>query len=229
VEGREIVDKELSRLALEHTSIDEVAEALKYKSLEDMYAAVGFGDRSSQSVASAALALEREKSPPEEPPVPSTAPVTRRKGSASGLSLDGVDDILGKRARCCNPVPGDKVIGFISRGRGITIHRRDCAHVKRISEPERLVDIDWGPSARETFMVDVAIVADDRPGLLRDLSTVVTQSGVDVTAARAEASNKDGTAALRMSLQFGSADQVARLLARLSQFPGVLEVRRVAR
>ncbi|MBW2524599.1 MAG: bifunctional (p)ppGpp synthetase/guanosine-3',5'-bis(diphosphate) 3'-pyrophosphohydrolase [Deltaproteobacteria bacterium] len=227
--GKEIVEREIGRLSLEQTTIEEVAEALKYKSVDDMYAAVGFGDRSAHSVASAALALEREKAPPEDPPVPSVAPVTRRKGAASGLSLDGVDDILGKRARCCNPVPGDDVVGFISRGRGITIHRRDCAQVKRHREPERMVEIDWGPSARETFLVDVAIRADDRPGLLRDLSTVVTQSGVDVTAARAEASNKDGTAALRMSLQFGSADQVARLLARLSRFPGVIEVRRVAR
>ena len=227
-QGHEIVDKELGRLGLEQTDAADVAAALKYASLEDLYAAVGFGDRSSQGVSSTALSLERAKTEPEEPPVPSSVPLQRKRRAPSGISLDGVEDILGTRAACCNPVPGDPVIGFISRGHGLTIHRRDCRQV-RSQERERLVEIDWGPAAGETFLADMLILADDRPGLLRDISGLVSENGVNVTAARAEARPRDGTASLRLTLEFASADQVARLLGKLGQYPGVLEVRRIAK
>jgi GTP pyrophosphokinase len=228
-QGRDVVDKELGRLALEHTGVAAVAESLKYDSVEDLYAAVGFGDRSPQAVTSVALSLEREKAEPEEPSVPSSVPLQRKRRAPSGISLQGVDDILGKRAACCNPVPGDPVIGFISRGRGLTIHRRDCRHVAGTMERERLVEMDWGPAAGETFLGDVLIRAHDRPGLLRDISGLVSDNGVNMTAARADARPRDGTAALRLTLEFASADQVARLLAKLGQYPGVLEVRRIAK
>ncbi len=228
-EGRELVERELGRLDLRHTTVDDVAAQLKYASTDDLYAAVGHGNRSAQSVGSSALALERAKAPPEEPPVPSSAPEPSRKRLTSGLSLDGVDDILGKRARCCSPMPGDAVVGYVSRGRGITIHRRDCSHVVGHTEPERLVDIDWGPRAAETYAVDVQIRAHDRPGLLRDLSALVSQSGVNMTAARARANNKDGSAWIKLSLELGSAEQVVGVITKIAQVPDVLEVRRLGR
>jgi RelA/SpoT family (p)ppGpp synthetase len=227
-EGRALCDKEISRLELKHATIEEIVELLKYPLVEDMYAAVGYGDRSPQSIASAALQVERAKAPPEEPEIPPSVPPSIRKRSASGLALDGVDDILGKRARCCNPVPGDRVVGFVTRGRGIMIHRRDCSNVTATREPERVVAIDWGPGAGERHAVEVEIRAHDRPGLMRDLLEVVGNTGVNIRSARAEA-NRAGEAWLQLALELTSADQVSKVLQRIDRFPGVLEVRRVAR
>ncbi len=227
-QGKEIVDKELARLDLKLTSLEDIIELLKYPSAEDLYAHVGFGDRSGQSVASAALHVERDKAPPPEPEIPPSVPASRRKKSASGLRLDGVDDILGKRARCCNAVPGDHVVGFVTRGRGIVIHRRDCANVVNSNEPERLVDIDWGPEEGEKHNVDVEIRANDHSGLLRDISNLVSNMGVNITSARAEG-NRDGSAWLRLTLALTGAGQVVKVMQRIDRHPAVLEVRRLAR
>ncbi len=227
-EGRDVVMRELDRLAITHVSHEELASKLEYPSAEDMFAAVGYGDRHPQGIGSAALALERVKVPePERVFELPTAPPPKRK-STSGLSMHGVDDILGNRARCCNPLPGDRVIGFVSRGRGIVIHRKDCVHVKTSEEPERLVEIDWGGSAGERHVVDVEIRAQDRAGLLRDVSNLVAAEDVNLTAARAEG-NKDGAAWLRLTLELKSAEQIIRVMQRLAALPEVLEVRRVLR
>jgi GTP pyrophosphokinase len=227
-QGRELIEKELKRLDLQHATVELIAQHLKYPSLEDLQAAIGYGDRHPQGIGSAALQVEREHLPPEEPGVPPSVPPTKRKRSASGLSVDGVDDILGKRARCCNPVPGDRVVGFVTRGRGVIIHRRDCVHITGTSEPERIVAIDWGPTEGEQHLVDVEIRANDRAGLLRDLSNLISNAGVNMTAARAEG-NREGQAWLRLSLEFSSAEQVVRVLQRLDKHRDVLEVRRLAR
>jgi GTP pyrophosphokinase len=110
----------------------------------------------------------------------------------------------------------------------VIIHRRDCVHITAASEPERVVAIDWGPTEGEKHLVDVEIRANDRSGLLRDLSNLISNAGVNMTAARAEGS-KDGQAWLRLSLEFNSAEQVVRVLQRLDQHRDVLEVRRLAR
>jgi GTP pyrophosphokinase len=229
-QGRAIVEREIARLGLAHATAEDIAAALEYASLEDLFAAVGFGDRSAHSVASAGLSIERQKAPPppSEPPQLAPEPAPSRNKATSGLSLRGVDDVLGKRARCCNPLPGDRVVGYISRGRGITIHRSDCAQARRRTEPERWVEIDWGPGRDERYSVEVEILANDRPGLLRDISELLAQSGVDVRAARAEAREKRGMARLRFVIELGGSDQVAHVLGRLDRQPGVVQVRRVA-
>lgn len=226
-EGRDIVVRELARLSITHVSHEELAAKLEYPSSEDMFAAVGYGDRHPQGIGMAALSLERVKVPEPELALelPTEPPVKRK--STSGLSLDGVDDILGDRARCCKPVPGDRVIGFVSRGRGLIIHRKDCVHVKTTAEPERLVEIDWGGAAGERHLVTVEIRAHDRSGLLRDVSNLVAAEDVNLTAARAEG-NRDGSAWLRLSLELKSAGQIIRVMQRLDALPEVLEVRRVS-
>jgi RelA/SpoT family (p)ppGpp synthetase len=226
-QGRELVDKELQRLDVAAIRLEDIAEALKYRSVEDLFAAVGYGDRSSQSVASAALQIERARKPPSEPPLPPSVPQPKRRG-ARGLRLDDIDDIEARRGRCCNPVPGDDVVGFVTRGRGIVIHRRTCANVRETEEPERLVEIDWGSAAAERYPVDVVIEASDRPGLLRDLSNLVALDGVNMTSARAQ-SARDGSATLRLGLEFASADQVVKTLQRLANHRDVFSVQRIAR
>ncbi|MFK7984410.1 MAG: bifunctional (p)ppGpp synthetase/guanosine-3',5'-bis(diphosphate) 3'-pyrophosphohydrolase, partial [Sandaracinaceae bacterium] len=141
-DGRDIVERELSRLSLKHTTAELVASRLGYDAMPDLYAAVGYGDRSAASVTSIAIAVERELAP-AEPELPSSAPVPSRKKSTSGLRLGGADDVLGRRARCCNPVPGDDVVCFVRRCRSIVILQHHCRHMLHTKVPARVLDIDW--------------------------------------------------------------------------------------
>lgn len=224
--GRELVERELARLGLDHATLDDIVTFLKYSTVEDLHAAVGYGDRSSHSVASAALSIEREKGPQREPELPLSAPASAEKRSTRGLRIGGADDVLGRRARCCNPVPGDDVVGFVTRGRGIAIHLRRCAHVVSSPEPERLVDIDWGAHDAESHAVDVEIRVHDRAGVMGELSKLVSAMGVNINSARADG-NPGGAAWIRLGLDCKSADQVAYVIERIDRHPEVLEVRRV--
>jgi RelA/SpoT family (p)ppGpp synthetase len=226
-QGKELIDKELGRLGLEHVAIETILEHLDYEKAPDLFAAVGYGDRHPKGIGAIALRLERDRVPEQRQALPPSIPPPAKKKSTGGISLDGVDDILGKRARCCNPVPGDGVVGFVSRGRGIVIHRRDCGHVLSSREPERFVDIDWGPARDDRHAVDIEILAHDRPGLLRDVTNLITKSGVNMLGARAER-QRDGRAWLRLSLDFRSAEELVDLLQRIDRLREVLEVRRLA-
>ncbi len=226
--GKELVERELSRLDLLHTTLEDVLEVMKYADAEDLYAAVGYGDRSSHSVTSAAFSIEREKAPPVEPEIPDTPPRRAKSQRARGLRVGGTSDVLGRRARCCNPVPGDDVVGFVTRGRGISIHLRACAHVVSSQEPERLVDIEWGADDDAGLAVDIEIRAQDRAGLMGDLSKVVTAMGVNISSARGE-TNRKGSAYIRLGLECRSAEQLAQVIARLDRHPEVDDVRRMRR
>ncbi|MFW5740570.1 MAG: ACT domain-containing protein, partial [Myxococcota bacterium] len=161
--------------------------------------------------------------------LPVDEPVKSTRKAASGVSLGGVDDILGKRARCCNPLPGDEVVGFISRGRGIIIHRRDCSNIDPEREAERWVEIDWGPAGEERHLVDVEIIAHDRQGLLRDLSDLIAHAGANVRSVHADVKGAKDTARIRFSLDIVSSDQVLRVLDRLERYRDVMSVRRVGK
>ena len=138
---------------LDEQHLVELAQRHDFKSGDDLLAAIGFGDLGPQGIA--AELLERQRPPEPEPKLePAPAPASepkRTREAAAGVSLDGVSDILSQPARCCSPVPGDEVIGWVTRGRGIMIHRRDCTNIIHCQEPERLVDIDWGRKAKARY------------------------------------------------------------------------------
>ena len=227
-QGKEIVERELGRLGLSHVTQTDVATRFGYGKLEDLYAAVGFGIRSSHALASAALQIERQKAPPPDVPMPAPEQVPRPK-LASGLSVSGVDDILGKRARCCTPVPGDPVVGFVSRGRGIIIHRKDCPVIDTSKEPERWVQIDWGPQTEERHTVDLEIIAQDRHGLLNDLTALITHTGADVRAVKANVKERQSQARIVMRLDILGSEQLLQVLDKLERFADVQRVRRVGK
>jgi len=227
IDGKELVERELARLDLSQTRLEEIAGRLEYGTPEDLFAAVGYGDRSPASVSSAGLALERAKAPAPELEIPSRPPPEPKGRSASrGLRMGGADQVMGKRAKCCKPVPGDDVVGFVTRGRGLTIHQRTCRNVVDTREPERIVEIDWGGAHDERHAVEVEVRALDRSGLLGDLSRLIAAAGVNINSARAD-SKRGQAASLRLSLDCRSAEQVALVLERIDRHPDVLEVRRV--
>jgi len=224
--GRELVHKELGRLDVS-VSLEQIAEELGHPDLEEMFAAVGFGDRRPATITSAALSLEgRERA--RVAPVPPAAP--RPIAPPRGISLDQVDDIQGQRARCCNPVPGDDVQGFVTRGRGLMIHRRSCPQLDHIreNEPERLVEVRWGRLEHEKHSVEIEVTVTDKNGVLGDLLKLVANQGAYIASVEAH-STRRGDTKLALSLDCRDASHVAQVLERLGHHPEVLALRRVSR
>lgn len=224
-QGRELVERELRRLGID-VPLDRVAELCGHEDATDFLARLGFGDVSTQHVASRLLEAERERKKEQVPPPPTRAP--RRKRAITGVSIGGVDDVMSSPAKCCHPVPGDPVLGYVTRGRGIVIHRRDCPNVRNHPEPERLMDLSWGSKFGEVYPVRIEVRASDRAGLLRDIAEAVSREGVNVRSASADDPGKDGEATLWATLEIRESEQLLRVLSRIEQLPYVQTVRRVA-
>jgi GTP pyrophosphokinase len=138
----------------------------------------------------------------------------------------GVGDLLTNLAHCCNPLPGDNIVGYITRGRGVTIHRRDCPNILRMNDRERLIEVDWGTEVTETHPVKVRVEAYDRQGLLRDIAAVVADEAINMSAASVATRKKDHMATMTVTLEIADIDQLSRVLARLEQLSNVVEARR---
>ncbi|MGI5836275.1 MAG: RelA/SpoT family protein [Chloroflexota bacterium] len=216
--GRDMLEKELKRLGLEQTKLEEVAAAFKYEKLDDFLAAVGYGDINTHQVA------HKLAPPPEEeelPPVVANLPIPDTRG----IQVQGVGDLLTRLARCCNPVPGDSIIGYITRGKGVTVHRSDCPSILNEDERERLVKVEWGRMGQQTFPVAIRVEAWDREGLVRDVAAVVADEKVNITAASVTV-HKDRTATLTATVEVTSIDRLSRLLAKIEGIRDVFSVTR---
>jgi GTP pyrophosphokinase len=220
-EGRALLDRELSRLELHKATPAALARAVGVDGVDALHAALGYGDKSVQAVVALALELERGRAP--EPDLSSKHPQKPQK-SPSGLSLDGAPDVLGSRAHCCSPLPGDDVLGFVTRGRGITIHRRDCANVRQSQEPERWVEIGWGKSAGASHAVDVEVVAASTSGLLNRVVRLLTHLGVIVSATKL-LPGKDERVRLLLTLEARDSEHLSLALQRVSTQHDVERVR----
>jgi GTP pyrophosphokinase len=223
-EGRALLDRELSRLELRKATPATIASALGLDGTDALHAAIGYGDRSIQAIVALALDLERGRA--KAPDLSSKPPPTSQRNPA-GLSLDGVPDVLGSRAHCCNPLPGDDVLGFVTRGRGITIHRRDCANVRQSLEPERWVEIGWGKDPGQSHSVGVEVVASSSSGLLSRLVRLLTHMGVIVSASRLLPSRNERVR-LSLTLQTQDAEHLSLALQRVSSQHDVETVRIVS-
>jgi guanosine-3',5'-bis(diphosphate) 3'-pyrophosphohydrolase len=220
-QGRDILDKELKQLGASSTSYEALAQMFGFEDVEDFLAAIGQGDVNSQQIATKIIEAER-KNQPEPAALPVVAPPVPRPTSTA-LSVKGAAGLLTNIARCCNPLPGDAIIGYITRGRGVTIHKRDCTNVLRSREPERLIEVDWGMS-QETYPVMVKITAYDRGGLLRDIAAVV--AGEDISMSSVSVSTQKSIATFFATLEIASIDQLTQMLAKIDRIPNVIEVQR---
>jgi GTP pyrophosphokinase len=223
--GREMLEREFRRLAVD-LDLKDLTQRMGYANPEDMLAAVGYGDVSVHHILSK-LPLPREEMEEEvlvgTPPMP-TVPLTR----PSGIRVQGGGgSVLTRLARCCQPVPGDPIVGYITRGRGITIHRADCRNIDLV-EQERLIEVDWGSgSDRQLFPVRICIVGLDRVGLLRDVSAIVADQGVNMSSVQV-GRNEDGTVTFRLVLEVASLEELSSAIRRINQIPNVLNVWREA-
>jgi GTP pyrophosphokinase len=213
--GKEILDKELLKLGVS-TSEEELAELFNKASTDEFLAAIGYGDISIHQIAN-------RLSIPEEKPIPETA--AKKHVAASGIQVMGVDNLLTQLATCCNPMPGDDIIGYVTRGKGITVHRKDCSNITNVTDKARLISVGWG-EAEEVYSVPVRIEAFNRVGMLHDISGVVAEEGINILAA-STANRDDGTSVITLTLQTKGLGQLSQLLSKLEGVHGIINTVRV--
>ncbi len=226
--GREVLEREMRKLGLTRERYDEVAALFGYKDLDDFLAAIGSGDINSQQIATRVLEAEREREEEQEveaeaaetvaEPLPPTEP--------GGVDVMGVENLLTKVARCCNPLPGDRVVGYITRGRGVTLHKAECPNAQRLmaQDPERVIQVNWREDPKRVYPVVIRVLAYDRPGLMRDVSDVVASQDVNISAASVQTNKKNNIAVLKATLEISSVRQLTHILNRISRLPNVFEV-----
>ena len=142
--------------------------------------------------------------------------------------IQGVGNLLTQMAGCCQPLPGDPIVGYITQGRGVSIHRQDCASVLQLAgrEPERIIQVSWGPVPVQTYPVEIVIKAYDRSGLLRDVTQVLLNEKLNVLAVNTRSNKEDNTASMSITVEIPGLDALGRLLARIGQLPNIIEARR---
>ncbi len=214
--GREILRKELRRLNMPSGEA-EVASLFRYETAEEFLAALGSGGISETQVVSRLTAQQVKPREEEKPPLPLSSPT-------SGVQVLGVGDLLTRMGRCCNPLPGEEIIGYVTRSRGVTVHKRSCPNLRHEDELERLVSVDWGKT-RQLYPVRVTIVAWDRVGLLRDVTTLVSEQGVNI-ASVITSENPDGSATMSLTLYTTGIAQLGRLFSKLEGVRGVINATR---
>ncbi len=223
--GREVLEREFRRLALDFAAErqNQLLEIFGYTEWEDFLAAIGYGGVSPNSIAIKLAGLIQADEEPEEPPELSPKQAPAMLGGPS-LRVLGVGNMLTTIARCCSPVPGDQIVGYVTRARGVTVHRADCHNVLNEAERERLVEVEWGTGSK-VYPVAVRIEAWDRVGLLRDISNLVSDEKVNMLAVRT-IDGGDGTVSILATLETTGIEQLARLLSRIEIIRGVRSVAR---
>jgi GTP pyrophosphokinase len=221
-QGRQLLEKELKRLGLAQKNYEEIAARFKFDKAEDLLAAVGYGDINTQQIAGKLVEAEKER---EEPALPETAPPPPE---VSGVTVRGVGNLLTRVAGCCHPLPGDPVVGYVTRGRGITIHRRDCRNILYLEDKERLIEVDWGEDIAQGFPVMIQVLAYDRTGLMRDITEITAGERINIISANAATDPKDHIAVITATLEISSIVQLSRILAKIERLPNVFEAQRRA-
>ena len=215
--GKQILDKEVKRLGISLPNSEDTARLFNYDSFDDFLAAVGYG-----GVTSHQLALKLAGEPESTPIVAKAVPV--EKTTSAAIQVLGVGDLLTRLASCCRPLPGDDIIGYITRSQGISVHRRDCVNVINVEEKERLIDVNWG-KIQEVYPVSVQIDTWDRVGVLRDITTVVAEAKVNI--ASISTTYNDDITSVFATFEITNMAQLTRLLYKIQGVRGVIRATRI--
>jgi guanosine-3',5'-bis(diphosphate) 3'-pyrophosphohydrolase len=214
--GRELLEKSMRQLGLPFSEREKLQELFKYEELEDFYLAIGSGDITTHQIA---MKLADQE---QQPKITTTTPTQH---PTSPVTVRGVDDLLTQLAQCCHPVPGDEIVGYITRNRGITIHRKDCQNIKNEKEQDRLISVEWGETDA-MYPVQIQVEALDRVGLMRDISTIVAEEKLNI-AAVSLVNNDDQTISIYFALEAANLAQLSRLLVRIEGVRGVMSAERI--
>ena len=223
--GRDLLEREMRRLGVEISDRqDQLLAMFNYTNWDDFLAALGYGGVSTNSIARRMGALLAEEEAADEPPPALPAKEAPARLGGPGMRVLGVGNLLTTMARCCNPVPGDQIVGYVTRTRGVTVHRADCHNILNEDERERIVEVEWG-TVSKLYPVSIRIEAWDRVGLLRDITTVVTEDKVNMVGVRTS-ENGDGSVTIQATLETTGVEQLSRLLSRIEIIRGVRAVER---
>jgi GTP pyrophosphokinase len=226
--GRTIVEKDLQRHGQTALSLDKLAHEAGYKTVDDFFTAVGRAEINTRDLDIAirkAAGLDDADTAHEKPEVHTSR--SRAKSSSGGILVVGVDKLATGLAKCCKPVPPDPIVGYVTRLKGITIHRADCANLLRLEATDlgRIITADWGDTAaNDVFSVQIEVLASDRQGLLRDISDVLARAKINVTAVNTL--SKDFMAKMKFTAEVKSIEQLKTALAQVTQVKGVQSAKR---
>ena len=225
-QGREVLERELSRLGVREVPTDAIAKQLKYADTEALCVAIGAGDITSASIPTALQHIRgtelSEKIRPRRP--------RRRQDAPDTPAVTGVGDLLCNFARCCRPVPPEPIVGYITQGRGVSIHRQDCGNFLGLNRrhPERILEISWGRSESASYPVDLSLHAFDRGGLIRDITAVLADADSNITDLQSHTDRKSLQVMMEISVEVSDLPTLSTIISKLEQLPNVVSVRRKA-
>ena len=225
-QGREILERELSRLNVRDVATDTIATQLKRRNADTLCIALGAGDLTAASVATALQQLRGV----DQPKILRRRPARQKTAKPEGMAVSGVGDLMCNFARCCRPVPPEAIVGYITQGRGVSIHRQDCGNFLGLNQrqPERIMEVSWGTSESATYPVDLTLRAYDRSGLIRDISTILADEGTNVTDLKSHTDKETLETVMELSVEVRDLPTLSTTIARLEQLPNVISVRRKA-
>jgi GTP pyrophosphokinase len=225
-QGKQILERELQRLAIHSVTLPELIGEFNFTNAEQLYQAIGEGEINAAQISGA---VQRRARPQELPsPVPRRHAVSAKE--TSGIMIEGVGDLLSSFARCCGPVPPESIVGYITMGRGVSIHREDCASFRRLqaSHPERAITVEWGKAGERAFPIDVVVRAFDRRGLVRDISAVLADSKINIQSMNVTTDEREGFAEIALRMTVRDLEELSRVLGRIQALPNILSARRKA-
>jgi GTP pyrophosphokinase len=225
--GRSILDRELKRLAMHNVDLDKLPARFQLRSVEDLYEALALGDVTPTQIARTLHEGDRAGESQTPKPVAATRPAAPGKDA---LVIEGVGNLLSVLARCCQPVPGDDVVGFITRGRGVSVHRSDCVQLQRLRDLDanRIIDVEWGGNRQRAYEVNVVVRGYDRKGLHKDVSNVIASANVQILAIDARVDQAHNEVTMNLALRVADFGQLSSLLGQLHAVPNVIEAQRKA-
>ncbi|GAA4335344.1 bifunctional (p)ppGpp synthetase/guanosine-3',5'-bis(diphosphate) 3'-pyrophosphohydrolase [Pigmentiphaga soli] len=222
-QGQAMLEKELQRLGKTAANLDQLAQQLGFACTEDLYIALAKDEFSLRQVAGAFEAPAPEPEPTPQLLERASLPESAAHAGKGGVLVVGVDSLLTQLAKCCRPAPPDRIVGFVTRGRGVSIHRHDCKSFRALAarEPERVIDVTWGDTRESVYPVDIVVLASDRHGLLRDISEVFARQRINVVGVNTQ--SKQMQARMMFTAEVSDAEHLDRALAGIREVNGVLE------
>ena len=216
--GKQIWDKELKRLGIHSTNVDKAMSLFGYSDPDDFFAALGWGNL---SISQVTFKLNTDLEPVQEDVVVTTP----ARISPVSIKVLGVGDLLTRLANCCHPLPGDEIIGYITQGRGITVHQKSCLNIINEMEKERLIPVEWG-NVEQVYPATIRVNAWDRVGLIRDISTIIAEAGVNLTSMNMIPHSGDNLTSLYFTLEVKNAAQLAQIISKSCSVWDVISVTR---
>ncbi len=231
--GKELLDAELSKNHLSQADLTSTFKRFNVTSVEDLHAAIGSGGARLQQVVNFLQQKDDELNPAvEDDPqsfVKTSNPTQKQKADANGVTVSGVGNLLTHMAKCCHPVPGDSILGFITQGRGISVHRTDCDQLANAlnQQPEREIEVQWGEEQTSSYQVTIKVIASDRQGLVRDISTIIANERVSIVGMETHSEASQQTTSMNLKLELSNHEILTRLLKKLLQLDDIIEAKRI--